>query len=178
MVYKIDGNSLGHGGSCNNGVRPFLPTPIILQEVDRFDGITPVGKPVQILDRDALDGPLVEAPSLHRSAEGIYFLFYSSQCFTTPLYNVGYATSTDIRGPYTRSARPLLVTSDADLVGPGGLDIVHGGGGLVVFHGHLTADNNPLSRNELEMGITTTRPFMRGMWSARATFHGREVSLS
>jgi beta-xylosidase len=184
VVYKTDGNSLGHGGVCMNTVEPIVPTPLMLQEVAQ-DGITLIGAPAQILDRDDLDGPLIEAPSLHRSDEGIYFLFYSSNCFTTPQYDVAYATATNIWGPYTKSGRPLLVTSDADLTGPGGMDIIKGGN-MIVFHGHMTINNDPLMKTQVEQKAkadnTTiadvTMPLVRGMWSGTATFQGTEVLLS
>lgn len=35
----------------------------------------------EILDRDDDDGPLIEAPSLARSSEGVYFLTFSSNCY-------------------------------------------------------------------------------------------------
>lgn len=156
----------------------------MLQEV-AHDGVTLIGSPVQILDRDDLDGPLIEAPSLHRSAEGIYFLFYSSNCFTTPKYDVSYATATNIHGPYTRSNRPLLITSDAGLVGPGGLDIIKGGN-MVVFHGHMTIQNDPAELKQAQSISASTGtpvanvqlPLIRGMWSGTATFSGTTVSLA
>ena len=114
----------------------------MLQEVGA-DGVTKVGAAVQILDRDDSDGPLIEAPSLHRSNEGIYFLFFSSNCFTTPRYDTSYATATSVNGPYTKAGRPLLITGDGpDLVGPGGLDIITDGS-MVVFHGHMTVKQLP-----------------------------------
>ena len=48
-VYKVDGNSIGHGGDCNNGIEPLVPVPIMLQELED-DGATSAGDPVQILD--------------------------------------------------------------------------------------------------------------------------------
>lgn len=62
VVYKVDGNNLGGGGSCGNGDESHS-TPIMLQKL-ASDGVTPTGNPVQILDRDSNDGPLIEAPSL------------------------------------------------------------------------------------------------------------------
>ncbi|RMD43512.1 hypothetical protein DV735_g1648, partial [Chaetothyriales sp. CBS 134920] len=175
VVYKIDGNSIGHGGSCNNDVAPLVPTPIMLQEV-AADGVTKIGEPVQILDRSEQDGPLVEAPTLFRSDEGVYFLFFSSNCFTTPLYDVSYATALNITGPYSRGARPLLISGDGPgLVGPGGLDILENGK-VVVFHGHLTAHKSPESR--LGKPIKNIRsPLVRVMYAAAPTFSGRECSL-
>jgi beta-xylosidase len=77
VVFKVDGNSIGNGGDCNNGIAPLKPTPILLQKVDT-DGFTPVGDAVQILDRDDSDGPLVEAPNLILHGD-TYFLFYSTR---------------------------------------------------------------------------------------------------
>lgn len=184
VVYKVDGNSIGHGGVCGNTVEPIVPTPLMLQEV-AADGVTLIGSAAQILDRDDMDGPLIEAPSLHRSDEGIYFLFFSSNCYTTPQYDVSYATATNVWGPYTKSSRPLLVTSDADLTGPGGLDIIKNGN-LVVFHGHMTINNDPAVKKQAETIAATTGqpvnqvnlPLIRGMWSGTATFQGTDILLS
>lgn len=185
VVYKVDGNSIGHGGSCGNTVAPIVPTPLMLQEVSAADGVTPIGQPTQILDRDDYDGPLIEAPALHRSDEGIYFLFFSSNCFTTPQYDVAYATATNILGPYTKSSRPLLITSDAELTGPGGMDIIKGGS-TFVFHGHMTINNDPMLKKQAESlaAVQNTTisnvnvPLVRGMWSGTATFQGTNVLLS
>lgn len=184
VTYKIDGNSIGHGGSCNNANDPIMATPIMLQEVGP-DGISKIGEPTPILDRDQMDGPLIEAPALHRSDGGIYFLFYSGNCFTTPLYDTAYATATDIRGPYVKAARPLLISGDGpDLVGPGGLDIITNGQ-MVVFHGHMTPNNDAtmartVRSKAVELGKPVRDvevPFVRGMYSAVVTFNGHEVSL-
>lgn len=193
IVYKIDGNSLGHGGSCGNDVLPIVSTPLMLQEVDSSDGITLIGLPVKILDRDALDGPLIEAPAMYLSAEGIYFLFFSSNCFTTPLYHTAYATATNIKGPYQRASRPLLSTGDGTLglVGPGGLDILHRiyetslkenfeeeeDGHMVVFHGQMTHHNMPTHKGGQRLIRDLHRPFVRGMYSATVYFQGRLATL-
>ncbi|KAJ9664314.1 hypothetical protein H2198_000243 [Neophaeococcomyces mojaviensis] len=181
IIYKVDSNSLGHGGSCNNDVSPIQPTPIMLQEVDPNDGVTLIGKPTKLLDRDALDGPLIEAPAMYRSNEGIYFLFFSSNCFSTAMYDVSYATAADIRGPYVKASRPLLITGDGpDLVGPGGMDILHHGYGLnretsaasqgrmIVFHGHMTVAHKQEDQHRL---------LVRGMYTGTVYFKGRTVTL-
>ena len=172
VVYKVDGNSLGHGGSCMNGVAPLMSTPLVLQEVAQ-DGLTKIGDAMQILDRDDYDGPLIEAPSLYRSDEGIYFLFFSSNCFTGPLYDTSYATATNITGPYTKSNRPLMITGDGpNLIGPGGMDIIRDGG-MVVFHSHLPPITTGSGKNrKVQFNLT------RGMYSAVATFNGHTVSLA
>jgi beta-xylosidase len=172
VSYKVDGNSNGLGGSCNNMVSPQKSTPIVLQEVAQ-DGITLIGSAIQILDRDKYDGPLIEAPAMYRSDEGIYFLFFSSNCFTGPLYDTSYATATNITGPYTKSARPLFITGDGpNLIGPGGMDIIKGGG-MIVFHSHLPPITSGRGKNrKKEFNL------IRAMYSAKATFHGHTVSLA
>lgn len=133
VMYKVDGNSLGHGGSCGNGVAPLVSTPIMLQQVEA-DGITKVGDPIQILDRTDADGPLVEAPTIMRTTAGEYVLFFSSGCFTEPTYNVNTAMATNVTGPYTRSTAPLVSTDDSfGLTAPGGATPLHDGSGIV-FH--------------------------------------------
>lgn len=52
VTWKVDGNSIGSSH-----------TPIRLQHVGA-DGYTVDGDVYQLIDRDAADGPLVEAPSL------------------------------------------------------------------------------------------------------------------
>jgi beta-xylosidase len=172
ITYKVDGNSLGHGGSCMNSIQPLMSTPIMLQEVGE-DGITLIGDAMQIVDRDAYDGPLIEAPSLYRSHEGIYFLFFSSNCFTGPLYDTSYATASNITGPYTKSARPLFITGDGpNLIGPGGMDIIKGGG-MIVFHSHLlpsTVGNGKDRKKNFNM--------IRVMYSAIAKFDGHVASFA
>lgn len=128
VVYKIDGNSIGHGGSCNNGFSPLKDTPIMLQAVTG-DGKTKIGPPIKILDRTAEDGPLVEAPSL-AFLNGRYFLFYSSQCWSSKIYNIKVAVAESVEGPYGRIGT-LLSTGRLDLISPGGADLA---GSVMVYH--------------------------------------------
>ncbi|KAK4246286.1 glycoside hydrolase [Corynascus novoguineensis] len=133
VVYKVDGNAMGSGGECNNGVAPFRRTPIVLQEIEVTTttnadgagmGVRLVGDGVELLDRDdEVDGPLVEAPDLlyspPRTAESRggsdgekgerdterYVLFYSNHCWDGPGYSVNYAVAEgNITGPYKREA--------------------------------------------------------------------------
>lgn len=137
VVYKVDGNSIGKGGDCNNGVDPKQPTPIMLQEVGG-DGTTRIGPAVELLDRTEADGPLVEAPNLIRAADGSYVLFFSSHCFTSPSYDVKYAVSESVAGPYTRTPEALFRTGYYSLTSPGGATSV-ARGGVIVFHGDCAA---------------------------------------
>ncbi|KAI5924152.1 endo-arabinase [Camillea tinctor] len=123
VVYKIDGNSIGNGGSCGNTVAPIMKTPIMLQEV-ADDGVTKIGAPVQILDRIAEDGPLVEAPSIMRTSGGIYVMTFSSGCFTAPSYDLDYAWAESVKGPYLRAASPVAKTKSFGLTSPGGATVV------------------------------------------------------
>ncbi|PYH90464.1 endo-arabinase [Aspergillus ellipticus CBS 707.79] len=132
VVFKVDGNSIGNGGDCNNGVAPLKPTPILLQKVDA-DGFTPLGDAVQILDRDDSDGPLVEAPNLILHGD-TYFLFYSTHCFTDAKYDVRWATAKSITGPYVKTGAQLVKTGDFNLTSPGG-GTVCGCGDRMLFHG-------------------------------------------
>ncbi|KAF2840279.1 glycoside hydrolase family 43 protein [Patellaria atrata CBS 101060] len=120
VVYKVDGNSIGNGGLCNNDVPPIVPTPIMMQRVEA-DGVSKIGDAFQILDRDERDGPLVEAPSLGRIG-GRYVLFFSSSCYSSTLYDVSYAIADAVEGPYTKYG-PLYVTGDLGMTAPGGADI-------------------------------------------------------
>jgi len=150
VTYKIDGNSLGHGGDCQNSIKPLVSTPIMLQEVEA-DGVTPIGKAVQILDRDDSDGPLVEAPDIIRTAKGVYILFHSSHCFTSLQYGVRYAVATNVMGPYTKNPTPLLATGDYGLQAPGGATVTKDGTKMV-FHA-----NCPAGRCMYERSIRISR---------------------
>lgn len=98
----------------------------MVQQV-QSDFHTPIGGATQILDRDAADGPLVEAPSLMRAPGGKYVLFFSSNCYSTTAYDISYAFADNIRGPYEKKG-PFAETGWASgLSAPGGLDVSHDG---------------------------------------------------
>ncbi|KAI6843625.1 glycoside hydrolase family 43 protein [Hortaea werneckii] len=124
VVYKVDGNAVGHGGVCGNTVKPIVPTPILLQQV-RQDGHTKIGNPIQLITNGPADGPVVEAPVLTNIGDK-YVLFFSSNCFATPKYDIAYATSKNIKGPY-RKFGPLYVTGNLGMRAPGGLSIAVNG---------------------------------------------------
>ncbi|KAJ5189951.1 Glycoside hydrolase family 43 [Penicillium cf. griseofulvum] len=115
VVFKVDGNSVGHGGDCNNGVEPLVSTPILLQKVGA-DGVTPIGDAVQILDRNTADGdgPLVEAPNLILHGD-------------------------TITGPYTKTNVPLINAANTGLISPGGGNVC-GCGDRILFHGFCTQE--------------------------------------
>ena len=147
VVYKVDGNSIGHGGECGNTVKPIVPTPILIQQVDLSNGYGLLGTPLQILTNTAADGPYVEAPALNYM-DGKYVLFYSPQCYTTPKYATKYAIADSINGPYKRSGTLFSTGGPLGFKAPGGLDVaVNGdhavwhanvGRGRAMFAGRLT----------------------------------------
>jgi len=158
VTYKVDGNSIGHGGICGNTVAPIVGTPIVLQEVGS-NGVDVVGGPVTILNNNGLsDDGVTEAPSLVKTAEGEYVLFFSSGCYDGPDYNVNYATASNIDGPYTRRG-PLLKTGELGLYAPGGAD-VYWDGVHMLFHADLG-----------------TTPNVRQMYTALIDIDGVQVTL-
>lgn len=110
VAWKVDGNSMGYV-DCSGLRPPQFSTPIMLQKM-YWDGFTPYGEPVELLNVSSSDVALIEAPAIVRSAEGVYFLFFSSGCTRTLSYNIKYATADKISGPYTRATAPLLLTGD------------------------------------------------------------------
>ena len=134
IVYKVDGNSVGSGGLCGNSNPTPHATPIMLIQVQP-DGITPAGAPMQILDRSDQDGPLVEAPNLVRNKDGTYALFFSSNCYTTPNYDVTWATAPSVTGPFVK-AGPMIVTGTNGVTAPGGASIAADGQHMV-FHANF-----------------------------------------
>jgi hypothetical protein len=137
VVYKVDGNSIGNGGVCGNTVAPIVPTPLMLQQL-ASDGVTPLGDPIELLDRSDADGPLIEAPNLIL-VNGVYFLFLSSNCYTTPEYDVNYATASYVKGLFTKSSSPLIVTgSPFNVTAPGGARATDDGKNLL-FHANCDA---------------------------------------
>jgi beta-xylosidase len=133
LFYKVDGNSMGGGGPCGNANGQFA-TPIMMIPM-QDDGVSPRGPPSTAIDRSPADGPLVEAPSISRSPDGTYNLFFSSNCFNTPLYDVTWATAPSINGPWTKFG-PLLVTGTNGLQAPGGASIASDGTHMV-FHANF-----------------------------------------
>lgn len=133
----------------------------MLQAVEA-DGVTPTGAATQILDRGPADGPLVEAPDLVL-VSGIYYLFFSSNCFNGAEYDTSYATASAVGGPYTKASSPLLVSGGdgGALNSPGGAT-VGPAGGQMVFHSDSVAGN----------------PAVRQMWTAGITMDGGLVSIS
>ena len=138
VVYKVDGNSINTGGGpCNGGGDPtaFHSTPIMVQQVDSSNGMTPLGKPFQILDRNEADGPLIEAPSLFYNNESqLYFLTFSSNCYSTSYYDISFAYSSTLESTFVKSKQPLMTSESGPVLSPGGADMT-ADGRFALFHG-------------------------------------------
>lgn len=99
MLYKVEGNSLGHSGSCKKHV---------LQEM-QCDDVTLVGARIQFLDRDESDSPLG-----HRTSSGLLkgSMFY----FIAPAASLNWRMTSVMQQRLMRRARtprtqiPLLQT--------------------------------------------------------------------
>ncbi|CAK4033588.1 glycoside hydrolase family 43 [Lecanosticta acicola] len=172
LTYKIDGNNIGAGGECGNTRGQIVPTPIMLQKLSP-DALTPDGDPVEILHNIPTDGPLVEAPMLVRSPDGIYFLFFSSGCTRLNSYTTRYATARQIHGPYLRAPRPLLQTGDWGLVAPGSVGVAQDGRGA--FHLALHA-RVPFGRVGRVRAMFSSSLVLEGE-TARLVGDNRTVSL-
>jgi beta-xylosidase len=173
VVYKEDGNSMGHGGACNNGVKPIVPTTIMLQRVSSADGHTLLGEPVELLHNTPADGPDIEAPALiYVNSTRLYYLFFNSGCFKLPRYMIKYATSKTVTGPYIRNPEPFLVSSGtaADVRRPGGIDF-SANGSRCIFQGDLNKNwftaKNPKKRGKR----------VRGMYAASVSFNENNAQL-
>lgn len=129
ILWKNDGNCCAQD------------TWLHLQQVTP-NGLRRTGVETQLIKQNKpFEGNLVEAPTLWKH-NGTYVLFYSANFFGNGSYVSSYATSSRLRGPYTKAASPLM-TTDAfagTVRGPGGQDIVVGPDGQerIVFHGWNT----------------------------------------
>lgn len=96
--------------------------------MDNDDGVTLIGDPITIWDNQGAveDQGIVEAPSLVKTQDGRYILFYSSGCFSTTQYTQKYATADNIEGPYTGQGAVFKtgdIVDGKNLTGPGGGDV-------------------------------------------------------
>lgn len=145
VVYKVDGPAATGGGYCVNTMNK-PSTPIILQQT-KSDGYTKVGAPITLLNNNGVaDRYQTEAPSILKSSDGTYFLFFSTGCYDDNSYTTSYVTSTaGVKGPYS-DRQVLLKQGDFGDFGPGGADISFNGGQIVY---HSLKANNSLSQGRV-----------------------------
>jgi beta-xylosidase len=108
LLWKADANAVGQRASL--WMQPIAG-----------DGVSLVGSPTRLLDFDApWEDPLIEAPSLVL-VDGTYYLFYSANWWNSEWYGIGYATASNVLGPYTKvTTDGPWFASDAGVAGPGG----------------------------------------------------------
>jgi beta-xylosidase len=108
LLWKADANAIDQ------------PSSLWVQPLDS-DGLSLMDSPTRLLDFDApWEDPLIEAPSLVL-ANGTYYLFYSANWWSTERYAIGYATASNVLGPYTKvTTDGPWFASDANVAGPGG----------------------------------------------------------
>jgi beta-xylosidase len=125
LVWKADSNAINQ------------PSSVWIQPLDE-GGLALTGAPTRLLGRDsAWEDPLIEAPSLVYGA-GTYYLFYSANWWNTDRYAIGYATATDVLGPYAKATTTgPWFASDATVAGPGGQEWFTDGSGQLrmAYHG-------------------------------------------
>ncbi|WP_229076801.1 family 43 glycosylhydrolase [Actinoplanes sp. DH11] len=152
ILWKNDGNCCAED------------TWLHLQQVSA-DGLRRTGAETQLIKQSKpFEGILVEAPTLWKRGS-TYVLFYSANFFGNGSYISSYATSTRLRGPYTKAASPLM-TTDAfagTVRGPGGQDIVTGPDGKdrIVFHG-WNADFTYRAMYSQRLDWQGSRPIVEG----------------
>ncbi|KAK5442012.1 hypothetical protein LTS15_011059 [Exophiala xenobiotica] len=161
LIYKTDGNTIGHGGACGNTNDPVAPTPLHLQLLNATDLVTTIGDPIYLFSNMGdlkQDGPNVERPCLVFQ-ESTYYLLYNAQCYAELNYRVdfvscaiGIDTNTGILGcdwkalkkeQQTWGNRTLVKTgtsvSGFTLHAPGSMDVSpdqH----KIVFHGDINLE--------------------------------------
>ena len=94
LVYKVDGNAIGHGGACENTNKPVQPTPLYLQLLDPQNLTTPIGKPIYLfsnMESFKEDGPNVKRPCMV-FRNNTYYLLYNVQCYASPRYRIDYVS--------------------------------------------------------------------------------------
>jgi Glycosyl hydrolases family 43 len=96
LVYRVDGNTIGHGGACGNTLSPIAPTPLYLQQMSPSDLVAPIGDPVFLInnleyDGFRYDGPNTERPSIAYRNE-TYYVLYNAQCYAQLTYRIDYVS--------------------------------------------------------------------------------------
>ena len=164
LMWKVDGNNLGGATTCQSGTPSgaYKPTPIKIQRMAR-DALTLLDSPKTILDNEGRNNNgVVEAPTLYKIADGNYVLFYSAHCYSSDDYDIEYAFSNSIDGPYTNRGILIRTGDNRCIFGPGGIDI-DPNGKTVVFHGR-TAPNQGNA--------------IRQLYSATLNINGRSIGFA
>jgi arabinan endo-1,5-alpha-L-arabinosidase len=99
-------SALAESGVAQN-ILEDMATPIYAQALTP-DGRALSGERHLLLANDLdWEGHLIEGPYLTRQ-NGLYWLFYAGNDFTSPSYGIGYAVADRLTGPYRKAEQPLL----------------------------------------------------------------------
>ena len=91
-------------------------------------------------DWETIDGRVTEGPSVFKH-NGVYYLVYSANGYTSPDYAIGYATAASPRGPWKKAnTNPILKKPRPGLVGTGHGALFFDKNGRLnyVFHAHAS----------------------------------------
>jgi arabinan endo-1,5-alpha-L-arabinosidase len=101
-----------------------MTTPVRAQRIAE-DGRSLVGEDTIVLVNDLdWEGHLIEGPFVSRQ-NGLYWLFYAGNDFSTPAYGIGVAVADHVLGPYTKQGEPLL-RSTREWLAPGHASVAPG----------------------------------------------------
>jgi beta-xylosidase len=87
--------------------------------------------------------PRVNEGSFVIKMNGIYYMTYSANSYESPFYGVGFATATDIKGPWTKYENNPILQKPGNLVGVGHSAMFKDKDGTwrIVFHAHNSIIN-------------------------------------
>eukprot|EP00052_Salpingoeca_macrocollata_P015336 m.122126 g.122126 ORF g.122126 m.122126 type:complete len:693 (-) comp19651_c0_seq1:23-2101(-) len=148
LIWKTDGN--GH--------IPPVPTPINLRPLVANGTAFVPGSSTTVLIKNDLpfEGSLVEAPWVLFQPP-YYFLFYSSNGFSSPKYNIAAARARNITGPYVKYGQPMMATgSSKAFEAPGHCSVLGVGSEVyMLYHaypyGKISEGNRNLLLDRLEI---------------------------
>jgi beta-xylosidase len=139
LVWKNDGNCCG------------VTTRIYVQRVSA-DGLALISEPVALIASDrGWEGGIIEAPTLWRQ-DGRYHLFYSANGYGGAGYAIGHAVGDSPLGPFTKDAA-AWVQSGANVIGPGGQDVVRAADGTTWLAYHTWTSTQRY--REMDLGRLT-----------------------
>jgi beta-xylosidase len=122
------------------------------------DGLTLVGEPVELLERDqAWERPLIENPAMVEH-EDEYYLFYSGNRWDSADYAVGYGTCERPLGPCEKPLDEPIMTYELFATGPGGQSLFYDAEGnlWMAYHAWTGTDiGYPRGERSLRIDLVT-----------------------
>jgi beta-xylosidase len=134
ILEDTDGQLYLYWKSDGNAFNPPRKTVIYAQPLSS-DGLHLTGTRTALIENDQpWEGNVVEAPEIEKH-DGVYYLFYSGNCYDNDTYGVGVARSTSPLGPFVKHDGPIL-SSGSEYVGPGHISLTTSPSGedTIVYH--------------------------------------------